>query len=391
MATLPAHKHVAAASLALFALSACSSSTPSFEGTAEPTHVVGSATSSASASPTASPTPSATPTPSPATTSATPSQVPTVTVIEETPSVEPTSPAADSVAETETREDAANAVPAVDAGSALAPEVQTALDTLNTFEVKGRAPKTGYSREEFGQRWADTDHNGCDTRNDILARDFTNITYKTGSRACVVATGVLSDPYTGGIINFVRGQDTSEAVQIDHVVAMSDAWQTGAQQLSPETRELFANDPINLLAVDGPSNQQKSDGDAATWLPSNASYRCTYVSKQIAVKAKYHLWVKEAEKTAMVNVLSDCGAQQAPVQQAPAQAPAAPEPVQESPVVQAPAQQAPVQEVPAGGDVYYKNCTEARAAGAAPLYRGQPGYRDKMDGDGDDIACEVKK
>lgn len=180
-----------------------------------------------------------------------------------------------------------------------------ALATLETLPVKGRAPKTGYRREEFGQAWADVDRNGCDTRNDILARDLTDVVFKEGS--CRVLSGTLADPYTGRTINFVRGQDTSSAVQIDHLVALSDAWQKGAQQLTPERREQLANDPANLLAVDGPANQQKSDGDAATWLPANKAFRCTYVSKQIEVKAAYALWVTQAEKDAMAGILSDCG------------------------------------------------------------------------------------
>ena len=178
--------------------------------------------------------------------------------------------------------------------------------TLDTLEVKGRAPKTGYARDEFGPAWKDVDGNGCRTRDDILARDLTDVTYKDGT--CQVLTGILDDPYTGQTINFVRGQDTSNAVAIDHVVALSDAWQKGAQQLSSERREQLANDPANLLAVDGPANSQKSDGDAATWLPANKAYRCTYVSKQVEVKSIYGLWVTQAEKDAINRVLDTCGA-----------------------------------------------------------------------------------
>lgn len=124
---------------------------------------------------------------------------------------------------------------------------------------------------------------------DILRRDLVNLTYKSSTRHCVVATGTLHDSYIGTTIAFVRGQDTSTAVQIDHVVALSDAWQKGAQQLSPEQRRDLANDPRNLQAVDGPTNSKKSDSDAASWLPPNKSYRCTYVSRQIDVKARYRL------------------------------------------------------------------------------------------------------
>lgn len=182
----------------------------------------------------------------------------------------------------------------------------TALAALEKLPVKGRAPKTGYSRDQFGAAWKDVDHNGCDTRNDILNRDLKGVTHKAGTHDCVVLSGTLSDPYTGNTINFSRGASTSKAVQIDHVVALSNAWQTGAQQLSEEKREQLANDPLNLLAVDGPTNQQKSDGDAATWLPPNKAVRCSYVARQIAVKTKYALWVVAPEKDAMKRVLATC-------------------------------------------------------------------------------------
>ncbi|HIW95600.1 MAG TPA: HNH endonuclease family protein [Candidatus Corynebacterium gallistercoris] len=186
---------------------------------------------------------------------------------------------------------------------ASAPAANPALALLDTLEVKGRAPKTGYARDQFGQRWKDVDRNGCDQRNDVLARDMVEFDAPKG---CKVLSGVLMDPYSGQRIDFVRGQDTSRAVQIDHVVALADAWQKGAQQLSPEEREQFANDPLNLLAVDGPLNQQKGAGDAATWLPPNREFRCQYVTIQTEVKAKYRLWVTEAEKQAIAGVLAGC-------------------------------------------------------------------------------------
>jgi hypothetical protein len=118
-------------------------------------------------------------------------------------------------------------------------------------------------------------------------------------------TGILNDPYTGKTISFVRGPRSAE-VQIDHRVPLANAWQTGAQQLTQLERERFANDPLNLAAVDGPTNQQKSDGDAATWLPPQKSYRCEYVAAQVAVKAKYRLWVTPAEHDAIDRILSGC-------------------------------------------------------------------------------------
>ncbi|GAA3941899.1 HNH endonuclease family protein [Pseudoclavibacter caeni] len=183
------------------------------------------------------------------------------------------------------------------------PASDRAVDVLATLPVKGRAAKTGYSRTEFGRGWKDPDHNGCDARNDVLARDLVDTTRKGD---CTVLTGTLHDPYTGGDIAFTRGAKTSEAVQIDHVVALSDAWQKGAQQLSADMRVDLANDPLELIAVDGPTNTSKSDGDAATWLPPDTGFRCEYVARQIAVKASYGLWVTEAERDAMGGVLAGC-------------------------------------------------------------------------------------
>ena len=188
-----------------------------------------------------------------------------------------------------------------------------AIATLETLPVKGRAPKTGYSRDQFGQAWADVDRNGCDTRNDMLKRDLTAIVYKGGTRNCVVFSGTLLDRYSGESIDFVRGNVTSMAVQIDHVVALSNAWQTGAFKLTVEQRTALANDPLNLFAVKGSLNLQKSDGDAATWLPPLKSFRCAYVAQQIAVKARYSLWVVPPEKTAMVAILAKCPGQKLPV------------------------------------------------------------------------------
>ena len=188
-----------------------------------------------------------------------------------------------------------------------------ALAVLETLPVKGRAPKTGYSRAAFGQSWADVDRNGCDTRNDILKRDMTSIVFKPKTRNCVVLSGTLIDRYSGETINFVRGNVSSMEVQIDHVVALSNSWQTGAFKLSIAQRTALANDPLNLFAVKGRLNLQKSDGDAATWVPPLKSFRCAYVAQQIAVKAKYSLWVVAPEKAAMLAILAQCPTQQVPV------------------------------------------------------------------------------
>lgn len=181
-------------------------------------------------------------------------------------------------------------------------------EALASLPIKGRAPKTNYSREQFGGGWERIDD--CDMRNYILARDLTEITFVTPS--CKVASGVLDDPYSGKRIAFTRGPETSDDVQIDHIVALSDAWQKGAQSLTQEQRVSLANDPLELLAVDGDLNQQKGDGDAATWLPPNKTYRCEYVARQIAVKKKYSLWVTRSEYDAMASILQSCPSQKIP-------------------------------------------------------------------------------
>uniref|UniRef100_UPI00262E0DCF GmrSD restriction endonuclease domain-containing protein n=1 Tax=uncultured Citricoccus sp. TaxID=614031 RepID=UPI00262E0DCF len=265
----------------------------------------------------------------------------------------------------------------------------------------------------FGPAWADVDRNGCDTRNDMLARDLAGERFKPGTHDCVVLSGVLDDPYTATEIHFLRGQDTSNDVQIDHVVALSDAWQKGARQLSADERIRFANDPVNLLAVDGPANAQKSDSDAASWLPPNRSFRCDYVARQIAVKAEYALWVTSAEKDAMIRVLDGCpdqalatpesAATAYPVITRSTQSPAStPVPPAQAPKrthtpeltpkkAQTPAPRktyTPAPPTKTAAPVYFKNCTAARAAGAAPVRIGDPGYARHLDRDGDGVGCE---
>jgi hypothetical protein len=178
----------------------------------------------------------------------------------------------------------------------------TTLAVLNQLEVKGRAPKTGYSRAAF-THWSDLNRDGCDSRNEILKRDLTQIVFKAGTRDCKVISGKLLDPFSGKTLTFSSSKST---VDIDHLVSLSNAWQTGAAYFDKKTRESLANDPLNLLAVDAKLNRQKGDGDAATWLPPLKSFRCEYVARQVAVKAKYSLWVTSAEKDSITRVLSNC-------------------------------------------------------------------------------------
>lgn len=197
---------------------------------------------------------------------------------------------------------------ATDPAPALASPAETSVAALlASLPVKGRAPMTGYDRVRFGQAWLDADRNGCDTRNDMLGEYLTETVYKPGTRDCVVVSGTLDDPYTGSSIDFVLGDGT--LVDVDHVVALGNAWATGAFQWDIKKRAALANDPLNLLPVDASANRQKGDGDAATWLPPNKVFRCAYVARQVSVKAKYDLWVTPAEHSAIERVLATCPGQ----------------------------------------------------------------------------------
>ncbi|MFC0674225.1 excalibur calcium-binding domain-containing protein [Brachybacterium hainanense] len=278
----------------------------------------------------------------------------------------------------------------------------TALGALSALPVQERGSKTGYDRDSFGWR-QDVDRNGCDTRNDVLRRDLHDIILKRDTQGCVVLTGVLSpSPYSGAEVAFDRDNG---AIDIDHVVALSDAWQSGASTWDKATRQQFANDPLNLLAVESELNRQKGDGDAATWLPPSTGHRCEYVALQIAVKAKYGLWVKPAEREAIERVLSTCegqpavtaalawpapgegdGAREEPAP--PTEAPPTEAPTTEAPTTEAAAPETTTAEPTTEAPVSYASCEEVRAAGKAPIRDGDPGFRAAFDGDGDGVGCE---
>ena len=293
--------------------------------------------------------------------------------------------------------------PASDDEAIAAEPPRGALALLGAIAVKGRAPRTGYARSQFGPAWADTDRNGCDTRNDILARDLTGESFRPGTRDCVVVAGTLAEPYTGRIVSFTKAD--ADAVQIDHVVSLSNAWQTGAFAWPAGKRLAFANDPLNLLAVDGRANQAKSDGDAATWLPPNPAYRCAMVARQTAVKVKYQLWVTPPERDAIARVLRGCPDQPAPTGGNPTVAPvAAADPARTTATSPPRAMPAP----PAGvrdyancdemhrdypGGVARPGAVDQRRGGGSARYR--PHYSQELydanaesDRDRDGIACE---
>lgn len=255
----------------------------------------------------------------------------------------------------------------------------SALAALATLPVKGRAPMTGYSRAQFGDGWATVA--GCDMRDRILARDLLHKRYEADG-SCEIESGILQDPYTRERISYVRGGGSG--VDIDHVVALGDAWQKGAQQWSASRRVAFANDPLELLSVSASANRAKGDGDAATWLPPNKSFRCAYVARQVAVKRKYGAWVTRAERDAIARVLDSCPAQRLPRAGA---IPAIATSSTSSPA--ATGRSSTPKPAPTGGRVF-ANCAAVRAAGLAPLRRGTADYRanQRLDRDKDGLACE---
>ena len=180
-------------------------------------------------------------------------------------------------------------------------DLTLALADLQNIPEKGRAPKTGYTRTEFYTTWPVID--GCNLRQRIIKREFKD---KAILQGCDVIGGEYLEPYNGDYRKFHSKAEISKQLQIDHVVALSDAWQKGAQELTKDKRYELATDPLNLIAADGPANMQKGDGDAATWLPKNKAFRCEYVARQTQVKKKYSLWMTTAEKSTIRNLLTTC-------------------------------------------------------------------------------------
>jgi hypothetical protein len=196
---------------------------------------------------------------------------------------------------------AAPASPATSGGP-----LETVLQDLASLPVRSAQFASGYDRDYFGDAWTDVDRNGCDTRNDVLRRDLKSPQIKPGTRGCLVLSGGFVDPYSGATMTFQRGSATSGLVQIDHVVALANAWHSGAHAWDDARRLSFANDPLNLLAVDGDINQEKSASDAAEWLPPLESAQCGYATQQITVKKTHQLSVTASEKAALADVLAAC-------------------------------------------------------------------------------------
>lgn len=243
-----------------------------------------------------------------------------------------------------------------------------ALDVLAVMIV---APEyaTGYQRDLF-PHWTVID--GCSTRDRVLIDESTSFA-QVDPFGCRVVAGDWVSPFDG------RSWDDPAEIQIDHLVALKEAWASGAWAWSEGGRRAFANDlddPRSLNAVTGAVNQSKSDLDPADWLPPLASARCRYLADWIAVKARWQLTMDAGEMAFLRSYLpANCPGQR--IEPWVAVAVSAPEAPVQSNATATPA-----------GDVYYANCTEARAAGVAPLRVGEPGYRSGLDRDKDGVACE---
>ena len=171
--------------------------------------------------------------------------------------------------------------------------------------IAAAAPTRGipaYDREAFGDGWADADGDCQDTRQELLIRDLDG--EQLDAAGCKVLSGTLHDPYTGTTIAFRRGQHTSDEVQIDHVIPLAAAWRAGAYSWTPEQREAFANDPNELRAVDGPTNNRKGDRGPSTWLPPNEGARCAYAASWRDVAATYALDLDAADEVAVDEILA---------------------------------------------------------------------------------------
>jgi len=243
----------------------------------------------------------------------------------------------------------------------------------------------GYVRDAFGYP-ADLDGDGCDTRDEVLLSESVS-TVSVGS-GCFLSGGQWWSLYDGVALG------SPSEIEIDHVVSLKEAWDSGAWAWDPLSLIAFGNDLTDtrtLRGVSSASNQDKGEKDPSNWLPSEPTAVCPYVGEWVAIKARWSLSMDQSEFGRIRNLLNGpcVGTTIAPFEPIPATAGYRTSPFVPAPVTTvAVASTVPFVSPPSGGDVYYENCDAARAAGAAPLYVGDPGYRSKLDRDGDGVACE---
>lgn len=197
-------------------------------------------------------------------------------------------------------------------GEETPPEVDLVVvrAQLQALTIAPRVRRDDYDRDAFGSSWVDVDSNGCNQRDDVLQRDALpgSLTLaQQGSCDHDVLAGTWVDPYTGTqiVLDDMKDQAQAQAVQIDHVVPLSEAWSSGAFGWQPERRVQFANDLRGLLASDGPTNASKGDDDPAAWRPRKG-YQCQYAARWVGVKARWGLEIDASEKQALEEMLDYC-------------------------------------------------------------------------------------
>ena len=196
-------------------------------------------------------------------------------------------------------------LPTIGADDADAPAAPA--PTASTAPPAAPPPTTSaaeYDRDLFGPRWADVDRNGCDTRNDILARDLSDVVYKPGTNDCVVLSGILHDSYTGETVTFTRISEGYQPVQIDHIIPLAVAWASGADSWTEEQRTQFANDPANLQTTT--ANQAKGDSTPSAWMPTAEGAACEYSTRYLDVATVYALEIPTADRDALTAALTSC-------------------------------------------------------------------------------------
>lgn len=177
-----------------------------------------------------------------------------------------------------------------------APTTQSDAQALvDQLTVAPEGSGAGYDRDLF-DHWIDVDHDGCHTRCEVLEAE---------------KRYDLPGLPQGGWLSIYDGYSTDDAseLDVDHVVALSEAWRSGADRWDANRRRAFANDldePDALIAVTASTNRSKSDRDPASWQPPNSGAWCQFGLGWVRVKIKWELTADDAEVRALRNILRGC-------------------------------------------------------------------------------------
>ena len=252
--------------------------------------------------------------------------------------------------------------------AAGAPVGSSARDQLAALRIDDRPNPIGDYRREDWSHWDDIDGNGCDARQDALIMWSTIAATVNRAGTCKTITGWWVSPY-----DLVASANPGD-FDVDHLVPLADAFDSGGWQWSASKRRQFANNQAELVVASASSNRSKGADSPDQWRPSNRGSWCAYATGWLGVKVAWELTATTAERDALGQMLDTCTLE-GPVWPRGGEVATTTSIVSAGPVT-------------GGGDVYFANCTAARAAGAAPIYLGQPGYRSALDGDKDGVACE---